>query len=54
MTSKTDYSNCWANCLGDCAEGMSGEHYISQSAFIHANINVQGFSWCREAQAATP
>ena len=46
--SKTDYSNCWANCLGDCAEGMSGEHYISQSVFIHADINVQGFSWCKE------
>jgi hypothetical protein len=48
MASKTDYSNCWANCLGDCAEGMSDEHYISQSVFIDADIQVQGFSWCKE------
>lgn len=48
MPSKTDYSKCWATCLGDCAEGMSGEHYISQSVFIHADIQVQGFSWCKD------
>jgi hypothetical protein len=47
MASKTDYSRCWANCLGDCAEGMSGEHYISQSVFTDADIRVQGFSWCK-------
>jgi hypothetical protein len=37
---------CWALCLGDCGEGMTGEHLVSKSLFDTNEIIVQGFPWC--------
>src|ERR1051325_5267075 len=39
---------CWASILGDCGEGQSGEHYISDGIFDGEAITVRGFPWCRE------
>jgi hypothetical protein len=48
MSDTHDYSACWASCLGDCAEGMSREHFISECLFPNKNIMVQGFDWCKD------
>ena len=47
-----DYSDCWASCLGDCAEGMSDEHLIPKCLFPSGDILVQGFSWCKDEPKA--
>lgn len=39
---------CWASCLGDCAGGISGEHYISEGIFESGSVTVQGFDWCKD------
>jgi hypothetical protein len=40
---------CWAESLGGCAGGPSGEHHISASQFTGAKtIAIQGLSWCRD------
>lgn len=46
--SKTDYSQCWANCLGDCSGGMSQEHLVSECLF-EGKINVMGLPWCKDS-----
>lgn len=38
---------CWARMLGDCAGGMSGEHYLSKSLFLGNTITVRGLPWCK-------
>lgn len=40
--------DCWAACLGDCAEGQSREHYISDGIFDGAGIIAFGLKWCKE------
>lgn len=45
--SRNDYSQCWANCLGDCSEGMSQEHLVSECLF-EGEINVMGLPWCKD------
>lgn len=40
-------SKCWASCLGDCDDKMSGEHIVSASFFKSTKIVVEGFPWCR-------
>lgn len=52
MSATTDYSACWASCLGDCAEGMSDEHLISECLFPSGDIFVQGYSWCKDKPKA--
>lgn len=49
MSGSNDYSACWASCLGDCGEGMSHEHLISECLFPGGDIMVRGFSWCKDA-----
>jgi hypothetical protein len=39
---------CWANILGDCNGGLSGEHIITESLFLGDCIGVKGLPWCRE------
>jgi len=39
---------CWASILGDCGEGQSGEHYISDGIFDGASVTAFGLSWCRD------
>jgi hypothetical protein len=39
---------CWASSLGDCAAGISGEHYISRGIFEAKSVTVKGLPWCRE------
>jgi len=51
VSATTDYSACWASCLGDCAEGMSDEHLISECLFPSVDIFVQGYSWCKDGSA---
>ena len=50
MTNQTpNYSNCWANSLGDCAGPMSGEHLFSKGLFTGPTVDVEGLSWCKNA-----
>jgi hypothetical protein len=44
---RPDYSDCWANCLGDCDEGMSQEHLVSECLY-EGDIKVKGLPWCRD------
>jgi hypothetical protein len=37
---------CWAACLGDCADGSSGEHVITGGVFTVDAVKVRGLSWC--------
>ncbi len=46
-----DYSDCWANCLGDCKEGMSQEHIVSECLF-DGEIRVKGLPWCKDKEKA--
>src|SRR5438128_186073 len=39
---------CWANVLGGCSRGLSGEHVITESLFLDDSIGVKGLPWCRE------
>lgn len=39
---------CWASSLGDCAAGISGEHYISKGIFEAKSVTIRGLSWCRD------
>ena len=38
---------CWALSLGDCANGLSREHYISDGIFDDVFLTVVGLPWCR-------
>jgi hypothetical protein len=51
MTKKkpADYAQCWANCLGDCADGMSQEHLVSKCLY-KGDIKVKGLPWCKDAE----
>lgn len=40
---------CWAACLGDCSNKISGEHVVSKGLFAdQSQIFVQGMSWCKD------
>lgn len=39
---------CWASTLGDCAYGMSREHYVSDGIFDGESITAFGLEWCRD------
>lgn len=41
-----DMRTCWATCLGDCADGSSGEHVITGGVFTVDAVKVRGLSWC--------
>jgi hypothetical protein len=45
---------CYAAHLGDCAGGLSKEHYVSESvlAIVGTIIQVTGFPWQRNAETA--
>lgn len=45
---------CWASSLGDCAGGMSGEHYISATLWDGAFVTIQGFKWCKTEPREIP
>ena len=36
---------CWAETLGDCKQGKSGEHLVSESIFVGPAITVTGAPW---------
>lgn len=40
--------NCWASSLGDCGEGVSREHYVSNGIFDSESITAFGLPWCRD------
>ena len=42
----TEMRKCWAACLGDCSEKISGEHLVSAGMFLSAKVRVQGLQWC--------
>jgi hypothetical protein len=52
-TKKANYSQCWANCLGDCDEGMSQEHLVSECLF-DSEVNVKGLPWCKNEHKKLP
>jgi hypothetical protein len=37
---------CWAACLGDCSDTISGEHIITEGVHTTDTIRVKGLSWC--------
>jgi len=37
---------CWASCLGDCSDKISGEHIITNGAFLTDTAKVKGLPWC--------
>jgi hypothetical protein len=39
---------CWAECLGNCSDTISGEHIVSKGLFINDLVAVQGLNWCKE------
>lgn len=39
---------CWAESLGGCGGGLSGEHTISANQFDGPSITLSGLPWCRE------
>src|SRR3954447_11007013 len=44
-----NYSECWANCLGDCADGMSKEHLVSECLFP-GDVTIKGLPWCKDKE----
>jgi hypothetical protein len=38
--------SCWAACLGDCSDKISGEHIITNGAFLTDVVTVKGLPWC--------
>jgi len=40
---------CWAACLGDCSDKLSGEHIVTAGIFSSDKVKVQGLPWCRDA-----
>jgi hypothetical protein len=45
---------CWAASLGDCAEGKSREHYVSDGIFDGETITAIGMTWCRNKPKEIP
>ena len=41
-------ADCWASLLGDCADGTSREHYISDGMFDGQSVTAMGLPWCRD------
>ncbi|MGZ3767998.1 MAG: hypothetical protein ACXV8O_09340 [Methylobacter sp.] len=39
---------CWANILQGCDGKISREHIVSESLFISTEVDVRGFSWCKD------
>jgi len=37
---------CWAACLGDCSDKISGEHIITEGVFLADAVKVKGLPWC--------
>jgi hypothetical protein len=37
---------CWAKCLGDCSDKISGEHVITKGVFLTDSVKVKGLPWC--------
>ncbi len=37
---------CWASCLGDCSDKMSGEHVITAGVHLSETVKVKGLPWC--------
>jgi hypothetical protein len=40
--------SCWAAPIGNCGGGITREHLVSSSLFPYDQVEVQGYSWCRE------
>ena len=38
---------CWANVLGKCEGGISGEHIVTEGLWLGDSLGVQGLPWCR-------
>lgn len=41
-------TDCWAECLGDCAGSLSGEHVISAGLWEATMVEVSGLPWCSD------
>lgn len=40
--------DCWAASLGNCADGISREHYVSEAFFSGPSVAVRGLPWCKD------
>jgi hypothetical protein len=43
-----DVRKCWAECLGNCSDTLSGEHIVSKGLFVNDVVAVQGLDWCKD------
>lgn len=43
---RDDMRRCWASCLGDCSDKISGEHIITNGTFLTDTVKVKGLPWC--------
>jgi hypothetical protein len=41
-------SKCWAAPIGNCAEGISREHYVSEAFFSAPAVAIHGLPWCKD------
>ena len=48
-TAPSKMNMCWAACLGDCSDKISGEHIVTAGIFSSEKVHVQGFPWCMDA-----
>jgi len=39
---------CWAACLGNCSDKISGEHIITDAVFPADIVTVKGLPWCKD------
>ena len=42
------HKECWAACLGDCSNKITGEHVVTKGTFTVDSIRVKGLPWCAE------
>lgn len=47
-------NKCWAYSLGDCAGGISKEHYISKNLFPSGRVTISGFDWLKGKEKVLP
>lgn len=41
-------SKCWADSIGSCSGGTSGEHIFSKGLFLGKTVTVKGLKWCKD------
>lgn len=45
---KSMNTKCWANSIGSCSGGTSGEHVFSKGLFPGNAVTIKGLHWCKD------